>query len=1013
MQAFGPYADLQTLDFRELGERQFFLIHGPTGAGKTAVLDAICYALYGDTSGAEREARQMRSDHAAPSTVTEVVLDFALGDDVYRVMRSPEQERAKVRGSGTTVQAVRGTLWRIASSADPTGQVLADKPSLVTEEIERRTGFTAAEFRQVVVLPQGQFRQLLTATSEERERILETLFRTERYRRIQDALREARKALEKEVLQKRDIRKLLLEQAEVESTDGLEAALQERKRELAALRERLAALRAARDTAHARHEASKRVAGLLKELAEAENELGKIEQQRGPTEALRAKLTSARRAFPLAELMRTRDSARVEADNACKECEAADARRAEAQAAFSLAETAFLAEDARGDERQAARSELDRLWGLQRRSEEHARALRALTEASAYLTKADEALLANGQAQEVHGQRERTLADGLQEARLTASQVSTIAAAVEHAQQTLAARRKLSAAEKEAQKSAAERIKADAVAEELDKRFAGARKELEQVEATWRAGQAGVLARGLMPGEPCPVCGSREHPAPAAAEEVVPHEEELEARRRALEKLEAELSGARRKAAAAGQQTAAAQAQLASLREQLGENAEAEPAVLETAHSSATARLMAAQKAESNLPRLEECHRDELARLEQARTEGNTLQAKREQAQAKRHAAQAALDQAEKELPPELRDPAALGRTIQEAEARVHQLDQGLEGARKVRHDASTGLTQASERVNAARERIARAGTALSDLEQRLLAGLAAAEFRDEPALRNALASEAVMDAWQGQVERFDDQRSRAQGLADRARVAAAGLTPPDLVATAAAEVQADTAHNEAVQMEERLSGRLIRAREQLERLRQLERDLGAVERRHQIVGRIAEIADGRNTRGIPLQRFVLASLLDDVLREASNRLRIMTNNRYVLERTTEQRDRRSTTGLDLEVFDSYTGVARAITTLSGGESFLASLALALGLADVVQSYAGGIRLDAVFVDEGFGSLDPEALDLALRALIDLQRGGRLIGIISHVPELKERIGARLEIRATRRGSRAGFVVDG
>jgi exonuclease SbcC len=177
------------------------------------------------------------------------------------------------------------------------------------------------------------------------------------------------------------------------------------------------------------------------------------------------------------------------------------------------------------------------------------------------------------------------------------------------------------------------------------------------------------------------------------------------------------------------------------------------------------------------------------------------------------------------------------------------------------------------------------------------------------------------------------------------------------------------------------------------------------------VVGRISEVASGHNPQGITFQRFVLGALLDDVLIAATERLQIMSHRRYSLQRRAERSDRRTSGGLDLEVLDSYTGMARPVSTLSGGESFLASLALALGLSDVVQAYAGGIHLDTIFVDEGFGSLDPEALDLAFRALVDLQRGGRLVGIISHVPDLRERIDTRLEIIPDRRGSTVRFVI--
>jgi DNA repair protein SbcC/Rad50 len=187
--------------------------------------------------------------------------------------------------------------------------------------------------------------------------------------------------------------------------------------------------------------------------------------------------------------------------------------------------------------------------------------------------------------------------------------------------------------------------------------------------------------------------------------------------------------------------------------------------------------------------------------------------------------------------------------------------------------------------------------------------------------------------------------------------------------------------------------------------------ELETLEARYAVAGRIAEVASGHNAQGITFQRFVLAALLDDVLVAASERLHTMSRRRFSLQRATTRADRRLAGGLDLQVYDSYTGTTRAVSTLSGGESFLASLSLALGLADVVQAYAGGVHLDTLFVDEGFGSLDPEALDLAFRALVDLQRAGRLVGIISHIPELKERIDVRLEVIPTQRGSVTRFII--
>jgi exonuclease SbcC len=202
----------------------------------------------------------------------------------------------------------------------------------------------------------------------------------------------------------------------------------------------------------------------------------------------------------------------------------------------------------------------------------------------------------------------------------------------------------------------------------------------------------------------------------------------------------------------------------------------------------------------------------------------------------------------------------------------------------------------------------------------------------------------------------------------------------------------------------------LASTRRTLDQLGESAARIEEAERRYRAVGRVAQVASGANEAGVSFVRFVLGALLDDVLAAATERLLRMSQGRFALVRAGDRRDRRRSGGLDLEVFDAHTGMARPAGTLSGGEGFLASLSLALGLADVVQSHTGGIRLDTMFVDEGFGTLDPEALDLAMRALEDLQAGGRLVGIISHVPELRERVAARLEVLAGRRGSTARFV---
>jgi exonuclease SbcC len=245
----------------------------------------------------------------------------------------------------------------------------------------------------------------------------------------------------------------------------------------------------------------------------------------------------------------------------------------------------------------------------------------------------------------------------------------------------------------------------------------------------------------------------------------------------------------------------------------------------------------------------------------------------------------------------------------------------------------------------------------------------------------------------------------------DETAAAAKDLVAADLPALESVAASAEKAVEENVAHQRVLAAKLAQLDATLARLRDLDAELATLDARHAVIGQIANVANGRNPYNMTFQRYVLGVFLDEVLYAASQRLRIMSRGRFLLRRVREAAGGRSAGGLDLEVEDTYTSTARPVSTLSGGESFLASLALALGLADVVQGYAGGIRLETIFVDEGFGTLDPEALDLAIRALRDLQQGGRLVGIISHVTELKEWIDARLEITRDRRGSSARFVI--
>lgn len=826
MQAFGPYAGVQTLDFADLRGAGFFLITGPTGAGKTTVLDAMSFALYGDTSGGAeseggRSGAAMRSDHADPGTLTRVVFDFSIGADLYRVERLPEQERPKLRGEGTTTHLQEATMWRLRRGGGGAltldGTPLATGWTKVKAKAEDVLGFRGEQFRQVVMLPQGRFQQLIEADSNEREQILRALFDTAHYAAIELALKDEatalRRAAEKVITQHDEV----LRQAESASADDL--------------RERCARLTVdAQDAAQHADEAEaadKTAQKLLAESHDAATRLGErdaaaaqvveLAARDAEIEVLRAELDAARRAAEVADVAR----------------EAGDA-----EAGFSIARDAAAAalelEVSRAAAREHAAGEVKRLEAFVAGAGELAEAREALVTAAA------------------------------------------------------------------------------------------------EASARRREAQAGLLARSLGDGLPCPVCGSTEHPSAAELTADAPAEDDVDAARAAVE---------------------------AALEQR------------DTAHASL-------QGAEAALA-----------------------------------AAEALSGERAAGVPPELADPDVLARTLAEARRVERDLRVAFERAQTEAHAAEIAATGSEAARAAAAAALAGAEVRAREAGARLAKRLAEAGFTDEAARQGAHRDPSVLEQLEKLVADHEQSTLKAAERLRLAEQAAEGLEPPDLTRLETeAEACAATARN-AREAAIGLRAGAEAAEKQLTRLDELAGEAAGFEARYAVVGRLADVANRRNARGLSFQSYVLGAFLDDVLVTASERLRTMSKSRYAMERTEERSGRKLAAGLDLLVYDAWTGVARPVTTLSGGEKFMAALSLALGLAEVVQAHAGGIRLETVFVDEGFGSLDDESLDLAISSLMSLNEGGRLVGIISHVSELRERIDARLEVSAGKSGSSARFVV--
>jgi DNA repair protein SbcC/Rad50 len=1030
MRAFGPYAGEQALDFAALGSAACFLIHGPTGAGKTSILDAICFALYGESSDGERDARRLRSDYADAATPTEVLFEFGLGEARYRVTRSPEFERQKARGDGTTKQVAKAALWRLSEpggreSAEP----LAVQPNKVNAEVVRLLGFERDQFTQVVMLPQGKFRELLRADSKRREEILEILFQTAVYRRFEDALKARAREVREQLQELERQRQHYVVDAGVQAESELPPLLEARVEELERAAGELEALQGERGKADAGLQLAVQVTARVEERLAAEQALAELARHETENRDSAERLTRARLALPIAEVDAVAEARGREAALACKDLADRRAALATSESARAQAVDVCRREESREPEREQLRADLVRLATVAAQVD----ALidcRVRVEAQLATCGARELAvrdLEDGRTRQADAVEEGRVA--LEAASQLAAQVDTLAAVVESSAREVEQAGKVDKARKDLEKAKAMTDDATAEREAADQEASRAEGELKAIEAEWVAGQAGLLARTLRETEPCPVCGSLDHPHPAGSGHDLTDHDDVEAARRAV----AEAQKAR---SAAAEAEAKARATVAGLEHLItvlcrtivppvadpggaGVPACDGPGVpvrdslssLKNTHKAAVANLAAARSAAAKCPQLAATLaslRDGLAGIER-----DLLAAKADLQEQRRRADQEAGTVAEMErgVPEHLRARDAVESASEAARSSLALLTMSLADARAARERAAAAHAAAEQAVSAAAAHAKVAAERAAEAAQRFSLALSGAGFASEDAYRAARLSAADVHAMASAVDRFNQDLAAARQRAARAIEASPTQELPDLSSLEAAVRTLDTRlaakHAEIGEFNERLR----RLRDLAASLAALGERLAEARTRFGCITHVSDVVNGQNPLGMALQRYVLAALLDEVLVAASQRFRTMSRGRFTLERDRSREDARRAGGLDLVVLDSFTGTSRPVNTLSGGEGFEASLSLALGLSDVVQSYAAGIRLDTIFVDEGFGSLDDEALDLALQTLLQLREGGRLVGIISHVAELRTRIDARLEVTPTGKGSTATFVM--
>lgn len=1089
MSAFGPYSGEVVVDFASLGFTGLYLVCGDTGAGKTTIFDAVSFALFGSPSGQDRTARSLRSDFASAVTPTFVELEFEHRGQRYTIRRNPEYERPKLRGDGLTTQTADAEL-RMPEAAPITGTRDVDAAILELIGIDRSqfsqiVMIAQGDFRRLLSAGTKERAAILrklfgTAPYDEFQKAL---------KRRRDKLEDDSKTVRNRLLTLAPMISIS-DEAEVaeegeEAGDAATSTRRERRDALGASEapdaEDMLALIAEQDTADEAILGA--LAGEASAAAARVETLTTLLERAGQVRAAKASLEET--VSKLAIARESVEAAKAELD----ECSKTEPRRKElsdsvtvlsrelesyaklGRAREEVREAAQGVRDAEGDLQEAAgnlgamRSELvearKKAADLSQAPTELAEAKAAQETAAQSIRDAEEAVAGCAEL----ARRKNALVElkkGAEQAEKHRSSLD------ETARAAVAALSELRSREASFSDASGAAARARALAEDLERRVDQARKDYRDLQARERAAQAderalakaqdeycaarealesargaysrvqrafmdaqaGILARDLVNGAPCPVCGSIEHPNPAVLADEAPAEEDVK-NAEAVFNAASDAANARSNVASAARQKAdGSAAELARLQEQVGtaEEVASLGKRLATQLDAAKADRSKAERALNELAELRELIKSAEKREKDSAAALDDARSRAEQASRAHAAAESALDQFIASL--STADASVASERLEQAKLVLEDTKEGCraaqanEDARVASADRATSLeaeiAKAERRSNELRSR-------LESLRQALAQSTAKAEslaeglsFEDEATASARLEDmrselEDLVSAFEAARDNLSDRELALSKLEERANTLEAQISALDVDDSISAD-ELESQLNLARARANELARQKAAAEQRREANRGIERQLEELgDRAATVNARFGELDSLAKTAGgtlvgkerITFETYLQARWFDRVLAAANRRLLVMTDGRYELVRHSGQRSGSGAaqSGLDLDVRDSFTGRPRAASSLSGGESFKASLALALGLSDVVQANAGGIELDTMFVDEGFGTLDEESLQLALRTLTELSGSNKLVGIISHVDELRTSIDRKIVVEAGRTGS--------
>ncbi|WP_193064352.1 AAA family ATPase [Oceanobacillus oncorhynchi] len=1020
LHAFGPYKEKEVIDFSKLQGNTLFVISGKTGAGKTTLFDGIAFALYGKASGSDREdQRMLRSDFADENVHTSAELIFQIQDKTYRIFR----QLGHVKKGNKSKTGDKCEFYEVR----PDGESPCVDRQMVSEidqKIEDIIGLTPDQFKQIVMLPQGEFRKLLTSDTENKEEILRRLFRTAHYKYMNELLREKKAKLEKEnqrilnrmeqlrtqifsldLPDEAEIRELA-DREHVNTNQIIEALETELKKNEAVYTEEDAHYKEATKQQELTQNhlfQVKQINERFLELETYQKNLAIWKEQAQEMEALKKGLSAAEQAKLMIPYEQQKDEAWKELEEGNKHLQQLEAQKDTMEKQKQQAEADFKKEQENAGKREKLSIEVNRLEQFLPVVKELEGKKQEIQKLAAQLKQGNEQLEKLKALRETKSKQIDRLEQEEQVLDKEADKLDTVKEALRILREQAMLMKKYKEKTAQVQKSETEVKRTEDV-------YLQEKEAYNRLEQAWFANQAHVLAVHLHDGEACPVCGSLEHPSPAATKEAEVSKEELEQAKKLMEKKETDWR----------EQTAnlkAYQSERKGLEEELAQHefvfTDPEQSYQDIVERGKKKKAEEDRLKQSKI-RLSDCKK-ELARerqeQKQREVEWNEKTNQASRLQSDYHSKEAVYQQQLIQIPENLRVLSQLEAEITHLKTKKQQLEQRWVEVQENYQKVHEAFTKWTADVHHLRENQAKMKQKADNLKKTFQEKLEQADFT-EKGYQEAKWEEATYQSVKQRLSEYEKKGYQLEKQISELQQKLEGQSKQDVY-----EIEA---------VLEKWKQKTTASLEKLQRLQQEKKDMtfyvdqlqefhhqsADIEQKRMLVTDLYDTLRGQNPKKVSFERYLQMEYLDQIIEAANLRLNDLSNGQFYLTRSDRQEARGKQSGLGLDVYDQYTGQTRDVKTLSGGEKFHASLCLALGMSDVIQSFQGNIVIQTMFIDEGFGSLDEESLRKAIDALIQLQQSGRMIGIISHVQELKDVFPAAIEVHKTKEGcSKTEIVV--